>query len=215
MIDTKNTWQKPKDTYLPLEELIPNEWYAVTFAPSAQFHGEIDRYRLFAKNCNQIWKLLNTSMCELYLELSKQNQNYHYHGRICFFDRLSIVQFYMNCWELRNLTTINMKHIDTDDNGWEEYCHKQQDSLEDWCTFWKVPLKVVIHPTYDIRKHISKIVSFKDPIEHGVVKLNKSKIATQFRQGSGLFVTNTDSEDSDDSSSDLSNVYEGEKTKTD
>lgn len=113
---------------LPIEEVKPNIWYALTIAPcdDHQKWDETDnRLREFkAYHKTYILKQLLPNKFEMFVEVSPTGR-LHFHGRIMFSNVDMITKYYL-C-TIHRLLKSNQVEMDTigDQDVWTRYCTKQ------------------------------------------------------------------------------------------
>lgn len=133
-----------KNKFLPLESIDPKGVYAFTISPSQQFQFKHEGIRLpkFITHMKDLFiKLFGTIKYKMYLEISTNNQNYHYHGIIQFINYSNIISFYDQLPKFQDdysmeLDTVEQQWI------WYVYTHKQRHIMEPECHRLKQPYKL-------------------------------------------------------------------------
>lgn len=124
-----------QSNYPSLENLVPQKNYAITINPIPV----TDELKVLTTYQDLIAKLgLFCGNLKLYTEVSKKNQNVHYHGFINWKSYLTISTFYMNIKQIKEycqfeIDTINELWV------WYSYITKQVPYMHRLCAIYKIP----------------------------------------------------------------------------
>lgn len=128
-MDSLDTYAKPRNVVMDMEEIDPNEWYAITISPNDAYQytdeNSVRRQHTFKSSMEALLKVHLHPFA--WYDLSIENKTrLHIHGKIKFYKLELITRFYLSSLlHILNMSTWVMKKID-DQSKWFQYYTKQR-----------------------------------------------------------------------------------------
>lgn len=120
-----NEYYKKRNILIDFEDLIKDQWYAITINPCDKYqHFKVlNRIGTCLEDLNKVFMFYKGIDYEMYPELSSKGR-FHWHGKIKIKDK---VHFYTTIIPyLISKCTITLKEIGKEED-WEDYCTKQKE----------------------------------------------------------------------------------------